>query len=135
MPLRLLVKHRKDGCITAFAYDGRTKVGHIGACQSLHHLEVQKVHVVESHRRQKVGTALYTALAEVGCAMGKPLASAPWQRNRLSEAFWEKQLRLGRAVRVYKEPPGAQPDEMRESSLTVIQCPLTSLAGRPGRRR
>ena len=114
----------KDGCRVVFAYDGKNKVGWIGACPSLHYLEVQKVHVVESHRRQKLGTALYTQLARTACEAGTPLASYSWQRNSVSESFWQKQLKLGRAYVDAKEP-----------ALAVIKCPVPVLTGPRGRPR
>lgn len=122
MSIRYRATTRKDGCRVIFAYDGAAKIGWIGACPSQRYLEVQKTHVVESHRRQKLGTALYTRLAQIGCANGTPLASYSWQRNAMSESFWQKQLRLGRA---YTDP--------EQPKLAVIRCPVPSLTGR--RRR
>jgi hypothetical protein len=110
---------RKDGCRTVFAYDGKQKVGHIGACPSLHYLEVAAINVLGSHQRQKIGTGLYTKLAEIACADGRPLASARFQRNNLSDSFWQKQVRLGRAAPVENKP-----------GLVAIKCPVPSLAGR-----
>jgi GNAT superfamily N-acetyltransferase len=115
---------RKDGCRVVFAYTGREKIGWIGACPSSRYLEVQKTHVVENYRRQKIGTALYTKLAQIACDAGTPLASYGWQRNASSEAFWQKQLRLGRA---YVDPA--------EPKLTVIKCPVTTLERRRRKRR
>jgi GNAT superfamily N-acetyltransferase len=122
--IKYRVGHRKDGCKTISAYDGKNKIGWIGACQSLRYLEVQKVHVVETHRRQKIATALYEHAARLACEIGKPLASYSWQRNETSDAFWQKQRRLGRAV-----------EEPNERNLSVISCPVSSLAGPRWRRR
>jgi hypothetical protein len=117
------IRH-KDGCRVVFAYDGKDKVGWIGACPSLRYLEVQKVHVVESHRHQKLGTSLYTQLAQAACEAGTPLASYSWQRNPASEGFWQKQLKLGRAYVDTKEP-----------ALAVIKCPVPVLTGQLRRLR
>src|SRR5512135_3706797 len=110
---------RKDGCRVVFAYDGKEKVGWIGACPSSRHLEVQKVHVIESHRGQRIATTLYTKLAQTACELGTPLASYSWQRNASSEGFWQKQLKLGRAYVDAAEP-----------KLAAIRCPVPPLTGR-----
>jgi len=121
--IKYRVGHRKDGCKTVFAYEGTTRVGWLGACQSLHYLEVQKVHVLESHRRQKIATALYEHAARLACEIGKSLASYSWQRNEASDEFWQKQRRLGRAV--------VDPER---SKLLVISCPVSSLTGQRRRK-
>lgn len=111
---------RKDGCRVVFAYDDRKKVAWIGACQSTRYLEVQKVYVVEAYRRQGLATQLYTKMAEVACAIDRPLASAAWQRNYMSDPFWKKQIARGRAT--------------VDRDMTIINCPITSLDGSRRRR-
>jgi len=108
---------RKDGCATAFAYAGREKVGAIGACPLGDRLHISSVEVLESYRRQGIATALYEALARRACSDRLRLASYSWERNRLSSAFWDKQVAKGRAV------------VERDYTVLVDTCGVASLAG------
>ena len=116
--IKLRSHKRKDGCVTAFAYAGREKVGAIGACPLGDRLHIASVDVLEAHRRQGVATALYEELAKRACADRLRLASFAWERNRLSSAFWDKQAAKGRAV------------VERDYTVLVDTCGATSLAGR-----
>lgn len=54
-------------------------------------------HVLTQYRRCGVGTRLYEAAAAWACTAGHPLRSDA-SRSAMSEGFWAKQVRRGRAV-------------------------------------
>lgn len=59
---------------------------------------VSSILVVDDRRRVGVGTALYLAAARLACRQfGAPLHS-DFERSVAAQAFWEKQVKKGRAV-------------------------------------
>ena len=100
-------------------------------------------HVLAQYRRCGVGTRLYEAAAAWACIAGHPLRSDA-SRSAMSEGFWVKQVRRGRAVCA---APAIQwaPDAHPFSAIAgrgnceyyrlTAPCPAPALDGRRRRRR
>ena len=111
---------RREYAFAVSAYDGKKRVGRIGVIKwnppaepHKTFMRVARIDVDESVRRQGIGTKLYERAAKVACEAryGKPLASDT-SRSPLSEGFWRKQERKGRAQRDYIS-----------NSFYVLSCP------------
>jgi len=82
--------------------------------------EVAGVFIRASARRRGLGTKLYERAARAACESGAPLASTERVGEGMSDAFWEKQLRKGRASVLCKRcGTGGQP-------VYVLSCPAPS---------
>lgn len=108
MPIRYKVKRKyrkhpsgwkQEVGIVATAYDGRKVIGRVGANKAAYSYDIQGANLVEGYLRKGIGSELYRLVAEEACASGMRLRSLDFGRNRLSEGFWKKQLRKGRATR------------------------------------
>lgn len=74
------------------------RCGHLTATPERGLLMVQSIVVNEEHRRRGIGSRLYTFAAREACTRGTTLGSR-YRSSVMSEGFWAKQLRKGRAVK------------------------------------
>jgi hypothetical protein len=97
----------RDGVRVAFAEFTKRKVaGH----------QALQIKMIQSwHNRQGNATRLYETLGKAACDKGLTLASDS-TRSPAAEAFWQKQIRKGRAI-----PAGKK--------AIVLLCPVVTLAG------
>lgn len=90
------------------------------------------VNVLEKARRQGIATRLYEAAAAEACRRRAPLASFERVGGGRSRAFWDKQMRKGRAKVLSKR--GGYEDGKR-SEVFELTCPAPAdLSGKRRRR-
>lgn len=78
---------------------------------------VRGINVLAEARRKGIGTKLWEHAAREACRLRAPLASDERVGSGASEAFWQKQLRKGRARVLCKRcGTGGQP-------VYVLDCP------------
>lgn len=103
----ICTQHVREGlrikrCADEFGaeYTARYKGREVGTLSSEHlgrkATEATFIDVAPGYRGLRVGTALYEAAADDACMSGRTLISDE-TRSRYAEAFWQKQLRKGRA--------------------------------------
>ncbi len=77
--------------------------------------------VDEAHQRKGVGTKLYEIAAAEACKHGALLASR--SRSKMSDGFWKKQIKKGRAKVV------------EGKTIALVSCSIDTLSGLKSRSR
>jgi GNAT superfamily N-acetyltransferase len=140
MVLRQTALARGEVRITVTSPDGWAEYGamHL-VSRGRKYLEIKSVLVSALLRRCGVGTRLYEAAAVLACDKRRVLRSDS-RRTMYSQAFWEKQVRHGRAVCESPQPTPPHSDPrwptIRGGCLQYVltaPCPAPKLDGR--RRR
>lgn len=144
------IRGESNSAVMVIARDGDREVGRIAAGLEFGRPPFSTAHVVVKPDVQRcgVGTRLYEIAAQGACDMGYKLASDSY-RSSMSQGFWAKQMKKGRARCISTADPVITEQQEREfptdaearygrggcDRYELVACPVGSLAGRHRRKR